>query len=77
MPDAQSLQAIRAALGQRSVVLVGLMGCGKSAIGRRLAKIDRFSRAPIAGLEDADSVSAAPPSRGSLPEGGLAGASSR
>jgi len=37
MPDAQSLQAIRTALGQRSVVLVGLMGCGKSAIGRRLA----------------------------------------
>ena len=37
MPDAQSLNAIRAALGQRSVVLVGLMGCGKSAIGRRLA----------------------------------------
>lgn len=37
MPDAQSPQAIRAALGQRSIVLVGLMGCGKSAIGRRLA----------------------------------------
>jgi shikimate kinase len=37
MPDAQSQQAIRTALGQRSVVLVGLMGCGKSAIGRRLA----------------------------------------
>jgi shikimate kinase len=37
MPDAQSLNAIRTALGQRSVVLVGLMGCGKSAIGRRLA----------------------------------------
>jgi shikimate kinase len=37
MLDAQSLNAIRAALGQRSVVLVGLMGCGKSAIGRRLA----------------------------------------
>lgn len=37
MPDAQSLHAIRAALGPRSVVLVGLMGCGKSAIGRRLA----------------------------------------
>ena len=37
MPDAQSLHAIRAALGQQSVVLVGLMGCGKSAIGRRLA----------------------------------------
>lgn len=37
MSDARSLQAIRTALGQRSVVLVGLMGCGKSAIGRRLA----------------------------------------
>jgi shikimate kinase len=37
MPDAQSLNAVRAALGSRSVVLVGLMGCGKSAIGRRLA----------------------------------------
>jgi shikimate kinase len=37
MPDAQSMNAIRAALGQRSIVLVGLMGCGKSAIGRRLA----------------------------------------
>jgi len=37
MSEAQSSQAIRAALGQRSVVLVGLMGCGKSAIGRRLA----------------------------------------
>jgi shikimate kinase len=37
MPDATSLNAVRAALGQRSVVLVGLMGCGKSAIGRRLA----------------------------------------
>jgi len=37
MPDVQSLQAIRTALGQRSIVLVGLMGCGKSAIGRRLA----------------------------------------
>jgi shikimate kinase len=28
--------AIREALGQRSIVLVGLMGCGKTAIGRRL-----------------------------------------
>ena len=37
MPDVQSLNAIRAGLGSRSVVLVGLMGCGKSAIGRRLA----------------------------------------
>jgi shikimate kinase len=37
MPEAQALQAIRTALGERSIVLVGLMGCGKSAIGRRLA----------------------------------------
>jgi len=37
MSDATSLEAIRTALGERSVVLVGLMGCGKSAIGRRLA----------------------------------------
>ena len=37
MPDSHSLNVIRAALGQRSIVLVGLMGCGKSAIGRRLA----------------------------------------
>ncbi len=37
MQEAPSPNAIRAALGQRSVVLVGLMGCGKSAIGRRLA----------------------------------------
>jgi shikimate kinase len=29
--------AIRAALGNRSVVLVGMMGVGKSSIGRRLA----------------------------------------
>jgi len=28
---------VRRALGRRSVVLVGLMGCGKSSIGRRLA----------------------------------------
>jgi len=37
MSEAQSLQTVRSALGRRSVVLVGLMGCGKSAIGRRLA----------------------------------------
>ncbi len=37
MSEAQSLQTVRSALGQRSVVLVGMMGCGKSAIGRRLA----------------------------------------
>ena len=28
---------IREGLGPKSIVLVGLMGCGKSAIGRRLA----------------------------------------
>src|ERR1700756_3643570 len=31
-------QAILAALGPRSVVLVGMMGAGKSSIGRRLAE---------------------------------------
>jgi len=30
-------EAIRAALRTRSIVMVGIMGCGKSAIGRRLA----------------------------------------
>ena len=37
MGEAQSLNAIKSALGDRSVVMVGLMGCGKSAVGRRLA----------------------------------------
>jgi shikimate kinase len=32
-----ALPAIRAALGDRSIVMVGMMGCGKSAVGRRLA----------------------------------------
>lgn len=31
-------QAIRSALGKRTVTLVGLMGCGKSSIGRRLGQ---------------------------------------
>jgi shikimate kinase len=31
-------QAIRTALGRRSVVLVGMMGAGKSSIGRKLAQ---------------------------------------
>ena len=30
-------EAIRQALGKRSIVMIGLMGCGKSSIGRRLA----------------------------------------
>jgi shikimate kinase len=36
MGDAHSLTEIRSALGHNSVVMVGLMGCGKSAVGRRL-----------------------------------------
>ncbi|HDL17250.1 MAG TPA: shikimate kinase, partial [Rhizobiales bacterium] len=35
--DARS-KAIRANLGERSIVLIGLMGAGKTAIGRRLAR---------------------------------------
>jgi len=37
MGEAQSLSVIKSALGDRSIVMVGLMGCGKSAVGRRLA----------------------------------------
>lgn len=33
----QSIAKVRAALGTRPIVLVGLMGCGKSSIGKRLA----------------------------------------
>ena len=33
----ERLAQIREALGQRSVVLIGLMGAGKTAVGRRLA----------------------------------------
>ncbi|HKZ95818.1 MAG TPA: shikimate kinase [Hyphomicrobiaceae bacterium] len=35
--DARSAEALRQALGRRSLVMVGLMGCGKSSVGRRLA----------------------------------------
>ena len=35
---AQIVAKVRAGLGARSVVLVGMPGCGKSAIGRRLAQ---------------------------------------
>jgi shikimate kinase len=30
--------ALRAALGRRAIVLVGMMGCGKSSVGKRLAQ---------------------------------------
>ncbi len=33
----ETIAAIRAALGERAIVLVGLMGCGKTSVGRRLA----------------------------------------
>ncbi len=35
--DMNSIEALLARLGDRSIVLVGLMGCGKSSVGRRLA----------------------------------------
>lgn len=35
--DAAEVQAVHAAICCRSIVLIGLMGCGKSSIGRRLA----------------------------------------
>ena len=35
--DRDIADRVRQALGRRSLVLVGLMGCGKSSIGRRLA----------------------------------------
>lgn len=35
--EQENTARIRDALTQRSIVLVGLMGCGKSALGRRLA----------------------------------------
>lgn len=36
-PNIQTAADIRAALGERSLVLVGMMGSGKTAIGRRLS----------------------------------------
>jgi shikimate kinase len=35
--EAEILGRLRRALGDRSLVMVGLMGCGKSSVGRRLA----------------------------------------
>ena len=37
MADIDGIEVIKSRLGPRSVVLVGLMGCGKSSIGKRLA----------------------------------------
>ena len=36
-PEKDTAERVRRALGTRSLVLVGLMGCGKSSIGKRLA----------------------------------------
>lgn len=38
MIDPSQIDGLRAALGKRSIVMVGMMGCGKTAIGRRLAQ---------------------------------------
>ncbi|MCU0733038.1 MAG: shikimate kinase [Hyphomonas sp.] len=46
--EMNSTEALLSLLGERSIVLVGLMGCGKSSVGRRLA-----SRLGI-GFVDAD-----------------------
>jgi shikimate kinase len=35
--EPNSIEALVSRLGDRSIVLVGLMGCGKSSVGRRLA----------------------------------------
>lgn len=37
MGETPSLDAIKSVLGNKSIVMVGMMGCGKSAVGRRLA----------------------------------------
>jgi shikimate kinase len=52
--DDQAAAAIPAALGSRSIVMVGLMGCGKSSIGRRLA-----SRLDIPFVDADDEIEAA------------------
>lgn len=35
--EAEAIEGLKAALDTRSIVMIGLMGCGKSAVGRRLA----------------------------------------
>lgn len=37
MTESETVEAIKVRLGRRSIVLVGLMGCGKSSVGKRLA----------------------------------------
>lgn len=37
MDEPISIEGLRSGLGQRSIVLIGLMGCGKSSVGKRLA----------------------------------------
>ena len=37
MTEAEAIDVIRSRIGPRSIVLVGLMGCGKSSVGKRLA----------------------------------------
>lgn len=37
MTETDPFELIKAQLGRRSIVLVGLMGCGKSSVGKRLA----------------------------------------
>lgn len=38
MIDPAEVDRLRSAIGKRSIVMVGMMGCGKTAIGRRLAQ---------------------------------------
>ena len=37
MTEAEAVETVKARIGPRPIVLVGLMGCGKSSIGKRLA----------------------------------------
>ena len=37
MTESEDIDIVKKRLGQRSIVLVGLMGCGKSSVGKRLA----------------------------------------
>jgi shikimate kinase len=35
----ERVQCVRAALGARSLVMIGIMGCGKTSVGRRLSAV--------------------------------------